>query len=220
MKSVTKSFAIDSGQVDVLRHVDLSVSKGEFVALSGPSGSGKTTLLHLAALLNNPTSGKVLFDGEDVSAINDSSLCQIRKRKVGVVFQKYYLLPYRTAYENVLFRFRYLDQDMIAAKYWTDHALEMLGLTDIADRPARLLSGGEMQRVAIARAIAFEPKLLLADEPTGNLDRVSVTSVMDYFRTLNQAGITVLMATHNEKLLKYCTRHISLREGCIQTTTS
>jgi putative ABC transport system ATP-binding protein len=219
MQSVTKSFETDSGQVEVLCHVDLTVFKGEFIAISGPSGSGKTTLLHLAALLDHPTSGRVLFDGEDVSAIDESYLCQIRKKKVGVVFQKYYLLPYRTAYENVLFRFRYLDQDMIHAKQCTDQALETLGLTDIADRPARLLSGGEMQRVAIARAIAFGPKLLIADEPTGNLDRVSVTEVMDCFRTLNQAGITVLMTTHNENLLKYCTRHISLKEGCIQTNT-
>ncbi|MFQ5962210.1 MAG: ABC transporter ATP-binding protein [Candidatus Methylomirabilales bacterium] len=184
--------------------------------MTGPSGSGKSTSLHLAALLDHPTSGRVLFDGEDVSTLEEPHLCQLRKHKVGMVFQKYCLLPHRSVFDNVLFRFHYLAHDRSEARRRVMHALETMGLMNIANRPARLLSGGEMQRVAIARAVALEPRLLIADEPTGNLDRASANAVMECFWRLNQAGITILMVTHNEALLDFCARHLECRDGSIE----
>ena len=215
-QNVSKSFPAPGGEVEVLRRVDVKVCEGEFVAMTGPSGSGKSTFLHLVALLDHPTSGRVLFDGQDVSMLEESDLCELRKRKVGTVFQKNCLLPHRSVFENVLFRFRYLDHDRSDAERRTLQALETMGLTDIASRPVRLLSGGEMQRVAIARAIALRPRLLLADEPTGNMDWASTDTVMDYFRRLNQSGITILMVTHNEALLSFSTRHLVCQAGSVE----
>ena len=213
MHDVDKSFRASHGCVDVLHSVTLSLSKGEFAILTGPSGSGKSTFLHLAALLDVPTSGKLFFEKQEVTSLGDDELCDLRKNSIGIVFQKYYLLPHRSVFENILFRFRYLEYSSSDARKRANQALEMMHLDAIADRPARLLSGGEMQRVAIARAVAVMPKLLIADEPTGNLDSASANAVMDYLYMLNQAGITVLMATHNESFLKYCSRHLICRDG-------
>src|SRR5438132_6045192 len=217
MQNVAKSFRTPHGDVDVLRHVNLAVAAGDFVAITGPSGSGKSTCLHLAALLDRPTSGRVLFSGVDVSTVAEAELCRLRKMNVGMVFQNYYLLPRRSVFENVLFRFRYLNYDRRDAASRVTYALETMGLLSVATRPARLLSGGEMQRVAIARAIAVEPRLLVADEPTGNMDRAAANGVMECFERLNGTGITVLMVTHNEALLRFCRRHLRLgRDGCIE----
>ena len=213
MHDVNKSFRTSHGRVDVLRSVTLSLSKGEFAILTGPSGSGKSTFLHLAALLDVPTSGELFFEKQEITSLWDDELCELRKNSIGMVFQKYYLLPHRSVFENVLFRFRYLDYSSSDASKRASQALEMMHLNAIADRPARLLSGGEMQRVAIARAVALMPKLLIADEPTGNLDASSANAVMDYLYMLNQDGITILMATHNESFLKYCSRHLVCRDG-------
>ena len=213
MRDVNKSFRASHGCVDVLHSVTLSLSKGEFAILTGPSGSGKSTFLHLAALLDVPTSGELFFEKQEITSLWDDELCDLRKNSIGIVFQKYYLLPHRTVFENILFRFRYLDYSKSDARKRASEALEMMHLDAIADRPARLLSGGEMQRVAIARAVALIPKLLIADEPTGNLDSSSANAVMDYLTMLNQAGITILMATHNESFLKYCSRHLVCRDG-------
>jgi len=216
MENVKKVFPAPYGDVEVLRRVNLSVLEGEFVAITGPSGSGKSTFLHLAALLDYPSSGRVVFDGEDVSSLNESELCHLRKIKVGMVFQKYCLLPHRSVFENVFFRFRYLSYDRAEAERRTVEAIENVGLIAVANRPARLLSGGEMQRTAIARAIALEPRLLVADEPTGNLDRASANTVMECLQRLNQNGITVLLVTHNEALLGFCSRHLICRDGLIE----
>ncbi len=216
MEGVKKSFPAHHGSVEVLRKVEFSVLEGEFIAITGPSGSGKSTCLHLASLLDYPSSGKVIFDGEDTSRLNESELCHLRKKKVGMVFQKYCLLPYRSVFENVLFRFRYLEHERADAEKRTVNALETVDMIGIANRPARLLSGGEMQRTAIARAIALEPRLLVADEPTGNLDKASAKTVMEYFQRLNHQGITVLLVTHNEALLNFCTRHLLCRDGIIE----
>ena len=183
--------------------------------LTGPSGSGKSTFLHLAALLDVPTSGEVFFEDREISSLRGDELCELRKNSIGIVFQKYYLLPHRTVFENVLFRFRYLDYSTQDAREMASQALEMMQLNAIANRPARLLSGGEMQRVAMARAVALMPKLLIADEPTGNLDSSSATAVMDYLSMLNEAGLTILMATHNDSFLKYCSRHLVCNNGRI-----
>ncbi len=215
LDDVNKSFQASHGCVDVLHSVSLSLVQGEFAIVTGPSGSGKSTFLHLAALLDVPTSGELFFEEHEITSLRSNDLDDLRKNSIGIVFQKYYLLPHRSVFENILFRFRYLDYSSSNAKTMANEALEMMHLNAIADRPARLLSGGEMQRVAIARAIAVVPKLLVADEPTGNLDSSSANAVMDYLRMLNQAGITILMATHNESFLKYCSKHLVCENGRI-----
>lgn len=216
MRGVTKQYPSPAGPVVVLRGVNLQVVPGEFVMVTGPSGSGKTTLLNLAALLDHPTSGDVVFRGEDVSASAEERLCDARKRNIGVVFQRFHLLPNRSALENVLFRFRYVTYTDRDARAAAESALAAVGLSSVADRKARLLSAGEMQRVAIARAVALRPDLLVADEPTGNLDRAAAEEIMACFRLLHGQGITILMATHNEALLKYASRHLVCRGGVLE----
>ena len=215
LHDVNKSFSASHGYVNILHSVSLTLAKGEFAMITGPSGSGKSTFLHLAALLDVPTTGRLVFEEQETSSLQDNELSDIRKNCIGIVFQKYYLLPHRSVFDNILFRFRYLDYSDSDARKRTRQALEMMHLDAIADRPARLLSGGEMQRVAIARAVALEPILLIADEPTGNLDSSSADAVMDYLCMLNQAGITILMATHNESFLKYCSHHLVCNDGRI-----
>lgn len=215
LEKIGKCFSTPSGPIEVLHQISLALEEGEFTALTGPSGSGKSTLLHLAALLDHPSTGRVFFEGIEVSKLSEKDLGRLRKYKVGMVFQKYYLLPHRSVRENIAFRFRYLDFDPDEAEQLTIQAMESVGLGPMADRPVRLLSGGEMQRVAIARAIALKPKLLIADEPTGNLDQTSAQTVMEHFQALHQAGLTLFMATHNLALLNYCTRHLVCHDGRI-----
>jgi len=212
-RAVSKRYALASGPVQALAEVDFSLREGEFAALTGPSGSGKTTLLMLATLLDRATAGQVSFDGKDVAELGEDGLCALRARAVGVVFQNYHLLPERTVLENVLFRFRYMDPPPADAQAVALKALELVGLEELAERPARLLSGGEMQRVAIARAVAVEPRLLAADEPTGNLDSKSAGAVMECLARLNRLGTTVLMVTHNESLLGYADHRLQCRHG-------
>jgi len=215
MENVAKSFPTPHGSTLVLRSLNLTIHSGEFVAIMGPSGSGKTTFLNLAALLDRPTSGTIHFGGQDISALNEEGMNTLRKHRIGMVFQRFCLLSHRTVLENVLFRFRYLDVPRPQALALARQALEEMSLTPHADQPARLLSGGEMQRTAIARAVATPPDLLLVDEPTGNLDRDSAEGVMHCFQNLNRRGITILLATHNPALLKYCTRSLTCRDGTV-----
>lgn len=215
MQAVQKSYDTLQGSTAVLRRVNLDIAGGEFVVITGPSGSGKSTCLHLAALLDNPTAGQVLFDGDDVSCLTDRESCHLRATKIGMVFQKYCLIPHRSVLDNVMFRFRYLECDPGETMAFGREALDAVGIDHLADRTVRLLSGGEMQRVAIARAIALRPRLLIADEPTGNLDHAATLAVMENFRRLNNDGITILMVTHNPLLLEYCSRHVSCSDGII-----
>jgi putative ABC transport system ATP-binding protein len=218
LTDVSKSFATPHGATRVLQSVSLAIYPGEFVALTGPSGSGKTTFLNLAALLDRPTSGTIEFGGQEVSALDEPGMNRLRKHRIGMVFQRFCLLSHRTVLENVLFRFRYLDVPRTRAVSLARQALEEMNLTPHADQPARLLSGGEMQRTAIARAVAEPPDLLLVDEPTGNLDRDSAEGVMTCFQKLNRRGITILLATHNPALLKYCNRSLVCRDGTVIET--
>ncbi|NCC52482.1 MAG: ABC transporter ATP-binding protein [Spartobacteria bacterium] len=213
MRDVTRSFDTPHGPVHVLKDVQFVMDADGFVIVTGPSGSGKTTFLNLASLLDVPSAGQVFFDSRDVSKLPEAALCDIRKHHIGMVFQNFYLLPHRSALDNVAFRFRYLDVDVEDARRQAMEALTMVGLRSVALQPARVLSGGEMQRVAIARAVAQRPRMLVADEPTGNLDRASARVVMDCFVQLNEAGIGVLLVTHDESLLAYGTRHVICRDG-------
>jgi putative ABC transport system ATP-binding protein len=212
---VSKCFPAPGGAVEALREVSLELAAGEFVAITGPSGSGKSTLLHVAALLEPPTSGEVWLDGEDVARLSERQLAARRGGKIGMIFQKFCLLPHRSVLDNVLFRFRYTRHPRAAARALACAALELVGLRERMEHKARLLSGGEMQRVAIARAIALPPRLLAADEPTGNLDRAAAEGVMHCLRELNGRGATILLVTHNEALLRHCSRHLRLEDGLL-----
>lgn len=214
--SVGKSYATPGGQVPALTDVSLRILPGEFVTVTGPSGSGKSTLLNLATLLDRPSGGTLRFDGADLDSLSEIERGSLRKQAIGMIFQSYHLLPQRSVLDNVLFRFRYMPTSIAEARAASWQALEQTGLTHMAERPAHLLSGGEMQRVAIARAIAVPLRLLAADEPTGNLDAESSEKVIGCLRNLNQAGATVLLVTHNEALIANGTRHVSFRHGRIE----
>jgi len=203
-----------TGDVDVeaLRGVDLSVRRGEFVAVVGPSGSGKSTLFHILGGLAPPTSGEVWIDGVDLRKMSESERTEMRQRKIGFVFQKYNLLPTLTAKDNIA-----LAQAIAHIKAPPpdfDNILKMLGITNRLNHKPRALSGGEQQRVAIARALVNHPAILLADEPTGNLDTANSNSVLDLLRDLNKrTGQTILMITHNPEAAAFADRIVSMRDG-------
>ena len=199
---VGKRFVGHGAPVIALEDVSFSAGPGRLAVFMGPSGSGKSTLLHLAGALDAPTRGSVCLGGERVTPETELPRLAPLRYRVGMVFQRFHLLPHRTARQNVMFRFRYLP-GIAAAEVAerTDAALESVGLGRVARTPARLLSGGEMQRVAIARALAFPPRLLLADEPTGNLDAASAAIVLRLFREARDRGMAVLVATHNPEWL-------------------
>jgi len=218
LAQVTKSFRDAAGRVEVLRGVDLVIAAGEFVMITGQSGSGKTTLLNLVALLDKPDSGTIRFKGQEIGSLSDAEMCTLRARDLGMVFQKFHLLPHRSALDNVMFRWRYVVHSEGNIRDASQRALAQVGLSELGQRSARLLSAGEMQRLAIARAVALPPRLLVADEPTGNLDRQSSQTVMECFKKLNDGGMTIMMVTHNDNLLRYGTRHLVLREGALSQT--
>ncbi len=198
MEGVRKRFrAADGRDVEILRGIDLTLPRGAYAVVTGPSGSGKTTFLMVAGLLLPPDAGTFRFDGRDVTALPDRARTDLRKTAVGTVFQKFCLIPGRSALANVELRFRYLSDPPADIRARALAALDRVGLADKARQPARLLSAGEMQRVAIARAIVHPPTLLLADEPTGNLDTASAARIMDLFAALNRAGTTLLLVTHH-----------------------
>ena len=216
MRGVTRVFPSPGGAVTALRGVDLEVRPGEFVAVSGPSGSGKTTLLHLAALLDRPSAGRLEVAGLDAVEAPEEALGAVRAERLGMVFQAFHLLPRRSVADNVRFRFRYHPRPAAEEAERVREALTWVGMEGLAGRQARWLSGGEMQRVAIARAVAGRPDLLLADEPTGNLDRANTEAVMACFQRLHREGIAILMVTHNEALLDFATRRLACRDGRVE----
>jgi putative ABC transport system ATP-binding protein len=207
----------DSGEIPVhaVRGVSLEVQRGEFVALMGASGSGKSTLMNLLGCLDRPTRGRYLLDGIDVSQLARNELADIRNQKIGFVFQGFNLLARTTALENTELpmmygRHRHSSREMRERAL---HSLEIVGLSDRADHFPNQLSGGQQQRVAIARALANDPEILLADEPTGNLDSKTSVEVMGVFQKLNEQGITLIMVTHELDIARYCKRNLILRDG-------
>jgi putative ABC transport system ATP-binding protein len=199
--------------VHALRGTDLEVGDGEFVAVMGPSGSGKSTLLNVIGCLARPTAGSVAIDGQEVTKLRDGELDEIRARKVGFVFQGYSLIPSRTALENVMLAADYAGVPRGERRSRSLAILERVGLAERADARASELSGGEQQRVAIARALVKEPALVLADEPTGNLDSVSAEEIMVLVKGLRSAGQTVVMVTHDPRMAGYADRVVFLRDG-------
>jgi len=212
---LTKVYHQGDVEVAALRGVDLSIAKGEFVAIVGPSGSGKSTLFNILGGLTPPSAGTVQLNGQDLLALTDSERTDLRKRTVGFVFQKYNLLPTLTAQENIDIA-RYIAGNQTSDDPQFQETLKLLGLTDRLNHKPRALSGGEQQRVAIARAIVNHPALLLADEPTGNLDTENSTRVLELLRDLNhRLHQTIIMITHNPEAAAYADRTVHMRDGRI-----
>ncbi|MBM3812214.1 MAG: ABC transporter ATP-binding protein [Acidimicrobiia bacterium] len=206
-----------AGQVDVqaLRGVDLSINRGEFVSIVGPSGSGKSTLFHVVGGLTPPTSGSVEIDGVDLAKMGETGRTNMRKTKIGFVFQKYNLLPTLSAGDNIAIA-RHIAGKADNSDAWFLEALKLLGIERRLDHKPRAMSGGEQQRVAIARAIVTHPAILLADEPTGNLDTQNSQAVLALLRELNhKLGQTILMITHNPEAAAFADRIVSMRDGRI-----
>ena len=215
-RGLGRTFATDAVPVHALRGIDFDLAAGEWVSLAGPSGSGKSTLLHLIGGLDRPTCGDVAVDGVDLAALADGELADLRLRKIGFVFQAYNLVPVLSAVENVEFILQLQGVAKAKRRQRAMEALDALGLADAAGRRPGELSGGQQQRVAIARAIVTEPALLLADEPTANLDAGTTEALLDVLRDLNrQRGVTILTATHDPTVMGYTTRRVNLRDGGI-----
>ena len=214
-EDVTKVYPMGATEVRALAGVSVSFEAGEFWAIMGPSGSGKSTMLNLLGCLDRPTSGRYLLEGQDVAALNDDALSEFRLRHLGFVFQSFNLIPQLTVRENIELPLYYLDWDVGESAARADAVAERVGLGDrLGHRPAEL-SGGEQQRVAIARALSTDPSILLADEPTGNLDSATSQQIMGLLSDLNRHGTTVIMVTHEHELAQYARRRLHMRDGLI-----
>ncbi|MEM5773149.1 MAG: ABC transporter ATP-binding protein [Candidatus Aenigmatarchaeota archaeon] len=215
LRKVSKVYKMDEVEVTALKDIDLKIMEKEFVAIIGPSGSGKSTLLHLIGLLDKPTSGKIFLDSVDTSKLKDKQLARLRGRKIGFVFQFFNLYPTLTALENVELPMMIAEKDKRESEKRAIELLKKVGLEKRAYHLPSQLSGGERQRVAIARALANDPALILADEPTGNLDSKSGEEVMKIFDKLQEEGKTIVMVTHEMNIARYAERIIYLRDGRI-----
>jgi putative ABC transport system ATP-binding protein len=218
-RDLCRNFRVGDSWVHALDHVNLQIDKGDFVAVMGPSGSGKSTLMNILGCLDTPDDGRYRFLEQEVADLDDAELSRIRNRRIGFVFQSFHLLPRLTALDNVLLPMRYSDTDAHEAHERGVDLLKRLGLADRMDHKPNQLSGGQRQRVAIARSIINEPPLLLADEPTGNLDSKTSEEIMELFGELNRRGQTVLMVTHEEEIAAHARRLIRMRDGRIEHDT-
>jgi putative ABC transport system ATP-binding protein len=214
-RDVSKCYVLDEVQVNALRSVDLEVCRGEMLAIMGPSGSGKSTLMHIVGLLDHPTKGVVTIDGEDVSGMEPNALAAVRNKRIGFVFQSFNLLARTTAQANVELPLVYSGVSGSERGRRAKEALERVGLGDRLTHMPNQLSGGQQQRVAIARALVTEPSIVLADEPTGNLDSRSGVEVMQILQDLNDQGITVVLVTHDARVARHAQRVVHIRDGQI-----
>jgi putative ABC transport system ATP-binding protein len=214
IESLHKSFFRDSIEIKVLDDINLEIGSGEFVGLMGPSGSGKTTLLNIISAIDNPTSGTVVIDGREINAMGEKHLGKWRNRTIGFIFQLYNLIPVLTAYENVELPLLLTSLNSRERREHVETALRLVGLEDRMDHYPRQLSGGQEQRVAIARAIATDPKIILADEPTGDLDSRAAREILDLMKMLNEEfNKTFVMVTHDPEALNYSGRKLQLLKG-------
>ena len=215
-RGVGRTYAGEAVPVHALRGVDFELHAGEWVSLAGPSGSGKSTLLHLIGGLDRPNSGSVVVDGVEVTELSEAALSELRLHKIGFVFQAYNLIPVLSALENVEFIMQLQGVPTKERRERALAALDSLGLGDLANRRPGEMSGGQQQRVAIARAIVTNPVLLLADEPSANLDTATTKELLDLLRTLNrERQVTILTATHDPMVMGYTTRQVNLRDGSV-----
>jgi putative ABC transport system ATP-binding protein len=216
-RQLRRSFPMAAGAVEAVRDISVCVSAGEYVAITGPSGCGKSTLLHLLGCVDVPTSGSVIFEGRDVAALSEAERSRLRLMRIGFVFQRFFLLPMLTARENVELPQSEAGVAGSQRRVRTDLLLDYVGLAARANHLPSQLSGGEMQRVAIARALANQPALLLADEPTGELDEETGTHVAELFDRVNRDGTAIVLVTHHAPLAARATRQLTMRSGTIQT---
>lgn len=219
IRKITRNFPLGNDVVKVLKGIDLDINRGEYVALMGPSGSGKSTLMNLLGCLDTPTSGLYELNGKDVSNMTDDELAEIRNKEIGFVFQTFNLLPRTTALENVALPMIYAG---FSKKDRLERAKEVLmsvGLGDRMDHKPNQLSGGQRQRVAVGRALVNNPSIILADEPTGNLDSKTSVEIMNLFNKIHEAGNTVILVTHEEEIAENAHRIIRLRDGMIESDT-
>ena len=220
LRGITRDFKMGAQTVHVLKGIDLDIFKNQYVALMGPSGSGKSTLMNLLGCLDTPTEGSYELNGYDVSALDDNALAEIRNNEIGFVFQTFNLLPRSTALENVALPLVYAGWGKEERIARASEVLEQVGLGDRMDHKPNQLSGGQRQRVAVARALVNKPALILADEPTGNLDSKTSVEIMKLFDEIQAAGNTVILVTHEEDIAQYAKRVIRLVDGNIDSDLS
>lgn len=213
LQNISRSFDTPNGPLHVLREIDLEIAETDRIVLYGPSGCGKTTLLHLLAFLDQPDKGNIQFLGGSSSDWTETQRCDIRAREIGMVFQQFHLLPHHSVMENLLLRLRYLPEASLSLSPET--LLDEVGLNTHANKPARLLSGGEKQRLCIARAMLFQPSLFLADEPTGNLDTGNAQRVRELFQEVANRGASMVIATHDDRWFDFATRIFRFEEGTL-----
>lgn len=213
MKGITKLYTTGKVDVEALRGIDLKIERNEFISIMGPSGSGKSTLMNLIGCLDTPTQGEYYLEGMKVAELDPNRLAEIRNKKIGFVFQNFNLLPYATAFENVEVPLIFKGESYKSRKKRGAELLERVGLKDRTDHRPTELSGGEMQRVSIARALACDPSIILADEPTGNLDSVAGKEIIDIFVDLWKQGHTIAVITHDKEISSRTQRIVRLRDG-------
>jgi putative ABC transport system ATP-binding protein len=213
---IKRDFVLGTEVINVLKGIDLEINKGEYVALMGPSGSGKSTLMNLLGCLDTPTSGNYILNGKDVSKMDDNELADIRNTEIGFVFQTFNLMPRTTALDNVSLPMIYAGHGKEARIARGKEVLEMVGLSDRMTHKPNELSGGQRQRVAVARALVNKPSIILADEPTGNLDSKTSNEIMALFDEIHANGNTVILVTHEEDIAAHAHRIIRLRDGLIE----
>lgn len=217
IRGIIRDFKLGSETVHVLKGIDLDIERGDYVAIMGPSGSGKSTLMNLLGCLDTPTGGSYLLNGNDVSKMSDDELADIRNKEIGFVFQTFNLLPRTTALDNVALPMVYAGKSKSDRHARAAEVLEDVGLADRMDHRPNQLSGGQRQRVAVGRALVNKPSIILADEPTGNLDSKTGDEIMGLFDEIHKAGNTVIMVTHEEDIAAHAKRVIRLRDGLIES---
>ncbi|MGL4582934.1 MAG: ABC transporter ATP-binding protein [Flavobacterium sp.] len=217
IKDIKRDFKLGSETVHVLKGVNLEIAQGDYVALMGPSGSGKSTLMNILGCLDTPTSGEYVLDGKDVSVLKDDQLAEIRNKSIGFVFQTFNLLPRTTALDNVALPMVYAGNTKSERDSRAKEVLGQVGLSDRMDHHPNQLSGGQRQRVAVARALVNKPAIILADEPTGNLDTKTSIEIMHLFDEIHANGNTVILVTHEEDIAAHAHRIIRLRDGVIES---
>jgi putative ABC transport system ATP-binding protein len=216
IKGITRDFQLGSETVNVLKGIDLVINKGEYVALMGPSGSGKSTLMNILGCLDTPTSGSYILNGKQVSEMHDDELAEIRNKEIGFVFQTFNLMPRTTALDNVALPMVYAGFSKDDRNKRATEVLTQVGLADRMDHKPNQLSGGQRQRVAVGRALVNKPSIILADEPTGNLDSKTSVEIMKLFGEIHANGNTVILVTHEEDIAAHAHRIIRLRDGIIE----